>query len=373
MTTQNTNTQALHGAGVSIWLDDLSRDRITSGNVKELIDKRTVTGVTTNPTIFASALSQGNAYDAQVEELSREGVDLDTAVMELTTRDVREACDVFEPVFQATHGVDGRVSIEVDPRLARTTEETITEAKLLSEKVGRDNVLIKIPATEQGLPAISAVLAAGISVNVTLIFSLTRYREVINAWLIGLEQARANGHDVSMIHSVASFFVSRVDAEVDRRLGELNLDDETFQRLRGRAGLANARLAYRIYTEALDTERWRLLSGLGAHPQRPLWASTGTKDPTYSDTMYVVGLVAPDTVNTMPEKTLEALADHGEVAGDTITDGYDDADDLLDEISRVGVDYNDVVAVLEDEGVQKFVDAWDELLGRVRLALGNSL
>lgn len=367
MTEQNQNTQALADAGVSIWLDDLSRDRITSGNLEQLIRTRSVTGVTTNPSIFAAALKDGSSYRDQLQELAQDGADVERAVFELTTRDVREACDIFQDVYRRTDGVDGRVSIEVDPRSARDAHATVREAQALSDAVGRDNVLIKIPATSEGLAAITAVLAAGISVNVTLIFSLTRYREVLNAWLLGLEQAHAAGHDLGGIHSVASFFVSRVDTEIDRRLDASSSPD--VQQLRGQAGLANARLAYRIFTETLDTERWRLLAQAGARPQRPLWASTGTKDPALPDTLYVTGLVAEGTVNTMPEKTLEALADHGEVQGDTITAGYEEADALLDAVGHAGVDYQDVVQTLETEGLEKFVDSWQELLSSVSTAL----
>ncbi|MEV4901342.1 transaldolase [Citricoccus sp. NPDC055426] len=370
MTEQNPNTRALAEAGVSIWLDDLSRERITTGNLSELIATRTVTGVTTNPSIFAAALQDGKAYAEQLAELVADGADVDRAVFELTTRDVREACEIFAPVHQATGGVDGRVSIEVDPRSARDTEKTVAEAAHLARAVDRPNVLVKIPATQEGLPAITATLAAGISVNVTLIFSLTRYREVLNAWLLGLEQAHAAGVDLSTLHSVASFFVSRVDTEVDRRLRESEAEGATG--LTGQAGLANARLAYRIFTETLDSERWRVLQAAGAHAQRPLWASTGTKDPALPDTAYVTGLVAADTVNTMPEKTLQALADHGEVTGDTITDGYEEADRLLDAIGHAGVDYNDVVAVLEAEGVEKFVTSWQELLETVSTAMKDA-
>lgn len=367
MTEQNQNTQALAEAGVSIWLDDLSRHRITSGNLQELIQTRSVTGVTTNPSIFAAALKDGGPYREQLQELAREGADVERAVFELTTRDVREACDVFAPVHQQTDGVDGRVSIEVDPRSAREAEATVSEARELAAAVGRANVLIKIPATTEGLEAITAVLAEGISVNVTLIFSLTRYREVLNAWLLGLEQALAAGHALKDIHSVASFFVSRVDTEVDRRLDASS--SAGAGDLRGLAGLANARLAYRIFTDTLDTERWRLLADAGARPQRPLWASTGTKDPALPDTLYVTGLVAPGTVNTMPEKTLEALADHGVVQGDTISSAYETSDRILDSVGHAGVDYQDVVRTLEDEGLQKFVDSWQELLQTVRTAL----
>ncbi|MFC7402434.1 transaldolase [Citricoccus sp. GCM10030269] len=370
MTEQNANTRALAEAGVSIWLDDLSRERIDSGNLRELIETRTVTGVTTNPSIFAAALKNGGAYAEQLSQLASEGADLDQAVFDLTTRDVQAACDIFAPVYEATRGMDGRVSIEVDPRSARDATQTVNEAIRLVEAVDRPNVLIKIPATEEGLPAITETLGKGISVNVTLIFSLTRYREVLNAWLLGLEQARAEGRDLSTLHSVASFFVSRVDSEVDRRLGESDADGAA--ELTGRAGLANARLAYRIFTETLDTERWRLLAAEGANPQRPLWASTGTKSPDLPDTVYVTELVAEGTVNTMPEKTLEALADHGEITGDTITGRYAEADDTLDAIGHAGVDYNDVVAVLETEGLEKFVTSWHELLDTVSTALKDA-
>ncbi|MGM7667268.1 transaldolase [Microbacterium sp. A93] len=367
MTEQNPNTRALAEAGVSIWLDDLSRERIATGNLSELIATRTVTGVTTNPSIFAAALKNGQAYAEQLTQLVAEGADVDRAVFELTTRDVQAACEIFAPIYEATGGVDGRVSIEVDPRSARDTEQTVAEAGHLARAVDRPNVMVKIPATEEGLPAITATLATGISVNVTLIFSLTRYREVLNAWLLGLEQAHAAGIDLSTVHSVASFFVSRVDTEVDRRLRESGTEGAT--ELTGQAGLANARLAYRIFTETLDSERWRVLEAAGAHAQRPLWASTGTKDPALSDTAYVTGLVAASTVNTIPEKTLEALADHGEVTGDTITAGYEEADRLLDAVAHAGVDYNDVVAVLETEGVEKFVASWQELLQTVSTAM----
>ena len=370
MTDQNPRTKALAEAGVSIWLDDLSRERIATGNLIELIDTRSVTGVTTNPSIFAAALKDGRAYAEQLAHLAAEGADVDRAVFELTTRDVQAACDVFAPVHAATGGVDGRVSIEVDPRSARDANRTVAEALELSRAVGRENVLVKIPATEEGLPAITATLAQGISVNVTLIFSLTRYREVLNAWLLGLEQAHASGLDLSTLHSVASFFVSRVDTEVDRRLRESGA--EGAEELTGQAGLANARLAHRIFGETLDTERWRVLAAAGAHPQRPLWASTGTKDPHLPDTLYVTGLVAEGTVNTMPEKTLEAMADHGEVTGDTVSGGYEDADRVLDAIAHAGVDYNDVVRVLEDEGLEKFVTSWSELLDTVRQALKDA-
>jgi len=305
--------KALSDQGVSIWLDDLNRPLITSGGLQELIDAKHVVGVTTNPTIFAAALSQGDAYNEQVKSLADDGRNVDEAVFALTTEDVRRACDIMRPVYDATGGQDGRVSIEVDPRLAHETAKTVEQAKELWAAVDRPNLLIKIPATVEGLPAISQVIAEGISVNVTLIFSLDRYRGVMNAFLTGLEQAREGGKDLSTIHSVASFFVSRVDTEVDKRLDALDGSDEA-KALKGKAGIANARLAYHAYDEVFATPRWQVLEAEGAHKQRPLWASTGVKDPAYPDTMYVTELVAPNTVNTMPSKTLEAVADHGEIA-----------------------------------------------------------
>ena len=360
----NDNLQALSDAGVSIWLDDLSRDRLDTGNLAELVKVRNVVGVTTNPTIFQLAMSKGTAYDDQLEKLAAAGTSVDDAVFEMTTDDVRNACDVMAPVWEATNGVDGRVSIEVDPRLAHDTDKTVEQAKQLSRAVDRDNVLIKIPATLEGLPAITAVLAEGISVNVTLIFSLERYRAVMNAFLSGLEQARENGKDVSKIESVASFFVSRVDTEVDKRLDAIGTEEA--KALKGKAGVANARLAYQAYEEVFSTPRWKSLEAEGGRPQRPLWASTGVKDPAYKDTMYVVDLVARGIVNTMPEKTMDAVADHGEITGDTITPNYADAQKILDDLEALGVSYNDVVHVLEVEGVDKFEKSWGELLTEAR-------
>lgn len=367
--TQNQYTQALHDAGVSLWLDDLSRDRITSGDLQQLIDTKTITGVTTNPAIFAQALTTGTAYEEQLGELAAAGHDAAGAVVEMTTDDVRAACDIMLPVYEASDGYDGRVSIEVDPRLAWDTDPTVAQALELYAKVDRPNVMIKIPATTEGLPAITRVLAEGISVNVTLIFSLDRYREVVNAWLAGLEAARANGHDLSKIHSVASFFVSRVDTEIDNQLAALDLPEHQVLQLRGRAGISNARLAYRIFEQAQDTERWRLLASAGARLQRPLWASTGTKNPEYSDVRYVNGLVAPHTVNTMPEATLDAVADHGEVTDSRIPDAYEMDDEHLDALARAGVDYHQVVTKLETEGLEKFVAAWNELLDDIQQQL----
>ena len=359
----NPSTAALAAAGVSIWLDDLSRERLDSGSLVRLVDERSVVGVTTNPSIFANALADGSAYEAQVRELVAEGADVDRAIFEITTEDVRRACDALRPIYDATGGVDGRVSIEVSPLLARDTDGTIAEAKQLWEKVDRPNAMIKIPATAEGLPAITEAIASGISVNVTLIFSLPRYREVINAYLTGLEQARERGHDLSTIHSVASFFVSRVDVEIDKRLNASGAEGAA--ELRGRAALANARLAYQVFEQSFDSERARVLLDAGANRQRPLWASTGVKDPSLPDTLYVVELVAADTVNTMPEATLEAVADHGEIRGDTVTGTYHEANKLLDAIDVAGVSYTEVVEQLEREGVEKFVVSWRELQATV--------
>lgn len=361
-------TAALSAAGVSIWLDDLSRERITSGNLASLIESKNVVGVTTNPTIFAGALTDGESYASQVAELAAVGATPESAVFEITTVDVANACDLFEPVFTSTNGVDGRVSIEVSPTLAHDAPGTIDEAKRLWNKLGKSNALIKIPATLAGLDAITEVIAAGISVNVTLIFSLERYAKVIDAYLTGLEKAKENGRDISQIHSVASFFVSRVDTEVDARLTVIGTDEALA--LRSKAGLANARLAYELYEQQFDTERAARLVALGANHQRPLWASTGVKDPALPDTLYVTELVAAGVVNTMPEKTLLAMADHGTVTGDTITPHYDSAHELFAELARVGIEFDDVTATLEREGVDKFIVSWGELLETVSQALG---
>jgi transaldolase len=357
----------LTAQGVSIWLDDLNRPLITSGGLQALIDTRSVVGVTTNPSIFAAALSQGDSYGDQIKSLAAEGKTVDEAVFALTTQDVRNACDIMLPVYRATDGQDGRVSIEVEPALAHDTAKTVEQAQELHAAVDRPNVYIKIPATVEGLPAISQALAEGININVTLIFSLDRYRGVMNAFLTGLEQARRSGLDLSKIHSVASFFVSRVDTEVDKRLDALSAGEAAS--LKGKAGVANARLAYQAFEEVFSTPRWANLEAEGAHKQRPLWASTGVKDPAYKDTMYVVDLVAPNTVNTMPTKTMLAVADHGEIAGDQVTGNYDGARNVLDALERLGVPYADVVAVLEREGVDKFSKAWAELRSEVQLGL----
>ena len=363
------STQKLSDAGVSIWLDDLSRERLTSGNLAELIKTHNVVGVTTNPTIFAGALSKGAAYAEQMRELAAAGASVEEAVFAATCDDVRAACDVFAPVYKASNGFDGRVSIEVDPRLARDAEGTAKMARELYKRVGRENVMIKIPATQEGLRPIAETLAAGISVNVTLIFSLTRYREVINAYMLGLEQALENGKDLSTIHSVASFFVSRVDTEIDARLEAAGGDAV---QLKGKAGLANARLAYEVFEEMFSSQRWARLQAHGANVQRPLWASTGVKDPSLPDTLYVTGLVAPNTVNTMPEATLNAVADHGEVTGNTIVPNYSESNKVLDAIAEHGISYTEVVEKLETEGLSKFDVSWEELLQTVREALDNA-
>ncbi|MBK1788192.1 transaldolase [Prauserella cavernicola] len=353
----------LSQAGVSIWLDDLSRERLNSGNLAGLIRDQHVVGVTTNPTIFAGALSDGEAYDEQVRELAARGADLSAVVRELTTTDVRNAADLFRDVYSATNGVDGRVSIEVDPGLARDTDKTVAEAQDLWKTVDRPNVLVKIPATEQGLPAITRTLAEGISVNVTLIFSVERYQAVIEAYFAGLEQAKANGHDLTDIQSVASFFVSRVDAEVDKRLETIGTDEALA--LRGEAAIANARLAYAAYEELFASQRWTALKAEGANPQRPLWASTGVKNPDYSDTRYVDQLVVAGTVNTMPEKTLFAAADHAEIVGDKVSGTGAGAQEVFDKLAAAGVDIADVFLTLENEGVEKFDKSWAELLDTV--------
>jgi len=368
--TNATPTAQLSDAGVSIWLDDLSRERLSSGSLQKLIDQKSVVGVTTNPSIFQAAITSGSDYDAKIAELAARGAGLEETIFEITTADVADACDLFAPIAAATNGVDGRVSIEVDPRLAWDTEGTIAEAKQLFKKVDKDNVLIKIPATLEGLRAITAVLAEGISVNVTLIFSLERYRAVINAFQAGLKQAKENGHDLTTIHSVASFFVSRVDTEIDKRLDAIGTD--AAKALKGKAGLANARLAYQVYEELFSTERWAVLAEAGALPQRPLWASTGVKDPAYPDTLYVTELAAAGVVNTMPEKTLDATFDHGVVTGDTITGTYTEANTVLSALENLGISYNNVVALLESEGLDKFVASWKELLTDVNDALATA-
>jgi transaldolase len=350
-------------SGVSAWLDDLSRQRLADGSLARLVRDRHVVGVTTNPTIFAHAIDGSDSYDAQLTDLSLREVGVGEALRALTALDVRWACDVLRPVYEATGGVDGRVSIEVDPRLAHDEARTVAEARALWWLVDRPNLFVKIPAAKQGLGAISACLAEGISINVTLLFSLDRYDQVMEAFLTGMERAREAGRDLSGIASVASFFVSRVDTEIDRRLDRLGGDQAAA--LRGQAATANARIAYEHYEQMLATERWKRLEQAGARPQRLLWASTGVKDPAYDDTRYVVELVAPDVVSTMPEATLNAVADHGVVPARGIREGYGQAHQVLEELAALGIDYADVVRVLEDEGVAKFEASWDELAGKL--------
>ncbi|MGC4175699.1 transaldolase [Demequina sp.] len=361
---------ALSAAGVSIWLDDLSRERLETGSLAHDVEKRHIVGVTTNPSIFAAAVKGATQYDAQLADLGAKGFDAEQAVRALTTDDVRAAADVLRGVFEGTDGVDGRVSIEVDPRLAHDTAGTVAQAKELWEIVDRPNVLIKIPATVEGLPAITDVLAAGISVNVTLIFSLDRYAAVLDAFLDGLEQADTNGHDLASIASVASFFVSRVDSEVDKRLEAIDPGSA----LKGTAAIANARLAFEHFEQVSAGERWQALAAKGARPQRPLWASTSTKDPSFPDTMYVDELITAGTVNTMPQATIDAFDHHGSVPSDpsswdTIRGTYDESRAVFARLAAVGIDFDDVTRVLEQEGVDKFIKAWEELLGIVGEAL----
>jgi transaldolase len=359
--TQNSNLQKLSEAGVSVWLDDLSRDRIESGNLAALIASKSVVGVTTNPSIFQAALTKGHDYDAQVRELAERGADVEATIRTVTTDDVRAACDILAPEFEASYGIDGRVSIEVDPRLAHDADKTVAQAVELWKIVDRPNLFIKIPATKAGIPAIAKVLGEGISVNVTLIFSVARYELVMGAYLDGLEAAKAAGRDLSRIHSVASFFVSRVDTEIDSRLETIGTPEALG--LRGKAALANARLAYAAYQRVFEEQpRFQALLADGARLQRALWASTGVKNPNYPDTLYVTQLAAPNTVNTMPEKTLDAFADHGVVAGDTVSGTEAASQEVFDELTAVGIDLTDVFVVLENEGVDKFEVAWNELL-----------
>lgn len=359
--TQNPKLAELSAAGVSVWLDDLSRDLIASGGLQDEIDSRSVVGVTTNPSIFQNSIANADTYDEQIARLAAEGADVDAVLTAITTDDVREACGVFEQVWTDSDGVDGRVSIEVDPRLAHDTDATVAQAVELWNLVDRPNTLIKIPATKAGLPAITRVLGEGISVNVTLIFSVERYGEVMEAFLDGLDAALENGHDIAEIASVASFFVSRVDSEIDKRLDAIGTPEAL--ELRGKAGLANARLAYAAYQEVFEQGvRFPDLKARGARPQRALWASTGVKNPDYPDTLYVSELVAPDTVNTMPAKTMQAFADHGWVNTSSIVGKAAESREIFDALTRVGIDLPDVFALLESEGVSKFETAWDELL-----------
>jgi transaldolase len=364
------NLKDLTTSGVSVWLDDLSRDRITSGNLQQLIDNYSVRGITTNPTIFAGALAAGTSYGSILAELAQKQQPIEETVFEIMARDVADACDIMMPLYESSRGVDGRVSIEVDPRLANDTEGTIAQALKLHALVSKPNVMIKIPATKAGLAAITAVTAAGISVNVTLIFSVSRYDQVIDAYFEGLRQASENGHNLATIHSVASFFVSRVDTEVDSRLE--GLGDAAALQYRSRSAVANARLAYRLFERRFAGEDWKALAAQGASLQRPLMASTGVKDPNLPDTMYVTELVAPHLVNTMPEKTMMAVADHGVIASNSITANYSAAAAILDGLAAIGIDFESVAEKLEAEGVTKFIDSWNQLVETVSEALKKS-
>lgn len=361
----NKQLAELTTAGVSVWLDDLSRARLESGNLKQLVADYSVRGVTTNPTIFAAALKTDD-YLPMLRSEKAAGSDTETAIFNITTEDVAQACDVFADLYSSSGGVDGRVSIEVSPDLAFDADKTIAEALSLHKKVGRENVMIKIPATLPGLKAITEVISSGISVNVTLIFSLERYAAVIDAYMAGLEKAVAGGKSIDQIHSVASFFVSRVDTEIDKRLSAMGRED-----LKSKAAVANARLAYGLFLEKFRSDRWQALEARGANLQRPLMASTGVKDPALPDTLYVSELVAPNLVNTMPEKTLLAYADHGSSEANSIEPNLASAQEVINELSAVGIDMTEVTDLLENEGVEKFIVSWQELKDSVGESLRN--
>ena len=365
--TSFSRSQLLSSHGVSIWLDDLSRARLESGSLERMIRDANVVGLTTNPTIFATAIQQDDSYRADLLRLREASVAPETVALDLMCADVQAACDLFADIFVQSNGIDGRVSIEVSPHFADNTEATVEAGIELWDRIDRPNLLIKVPATGAGLQAVTELVARGISVNVTLIFSLPRYREVINAYLTGLERARERGHDLSTIQSVASFFISRLDTAVDSQLRELATPEALA--LTGKAALANAQLAYEIFTETLTSERAQYLLSQGAHPQRPLWASTGVKDAALPDTLYVTELVAPNVVNTMPEQTLNAVLDHAVFRGDTLTDTAHHANHVLNEIERLGISYAEVTRNLESEGIEKFTASYDEMLSSIREAL----
>ena len=354
--------------GQSVWIDSISRDWLRSGFLEKLLREDAVVGVTSNPTIFQKAIASGNAYDEQMREVMTRTDDPKDIFWELAIQDIKDACDVLGRVWDEGSGKDGYVSLEVDPTLAYDREATFEQAMHLHEAVDKRNLFVKIPATEPGLGAIEDSIARGKSINVTLIFSLQRYREVVEAYVRGIERLVEGGGDPTIVTSVASFFVSRVDTEADRRLEEIGTDEA--MALRGKLAIANAKLAYEHYLEIVGSDRWQRLADAGATPQRCLWASTSTKNPDYRDVIYVEELIGPDTVNTMPLETVEAFQDHGEVRA-TLTEGMDDAKRLLDELARVGVDYDDVTDTLEREGVQKFSDSFEELLDGVRAKRGD--
>ncbi|GAA5030585.1 transaldolase [Streptomyces siamensis] len=353
---------------VAIWLDDLNRRDLESGVLPSLIHAGKVTGITSNPTIFQAAIGDGSGpYRGQLEELRRAGADVDEALQALTTHDVRQACDLLRPTYEASDGVEGYVSVEVSPLVAHDSAATLTEARRLHRLVDRPNVLIKVPATVEGARALTLLLAEGISVNMTLLFSLRRYREVIHAYFAGLERARAQGRPLAPIASVASFFVSRVDTAVDARLAQQG--GPTQAALQGRAALANARLAYHLYEKEFSTRRWRRLHDAGARPQRPLWASTATKNPHYGDTRYVTGLLAPGTITTMPRNTLDAVADHAVFPPQSVRGTYQDSTEVLRRLQAAGIAYDEVMAALEKEGLERFADSFTALRAVVHHAL----
>ena len=355
----DSNLHKLSALGQSVWIDYLSRDMLQTGELERMMREDAVVGVTSNPTIFQKAISQGNRYDDQLKEILESGeTDPKEIFLQLSSHDIADACDLLRKVWDQGKGLDGYVSWEVDPTLAYDRDATIAEAKRLHEWIERQNLYVKIPATEPGIAAIEEMIASGRSINVTLIFSLERHKEVMEAYIRGLERLVEDGGDPSTVHSVASFFVSRVDTETDNRLDAIGGHDD----LKGKLGIANAKLAYAHWKEAFSGERWEALEAKGARNQRCLWASTSTKNPAYRDVLYVEELIGPEVVNTMPLETVRAFQDHGEVRGTTLEEDVDDARALLDELREAGVDYDDVVDTLEREGVEKFTDSFDELL-----------
>ena len=355
----------LAARGQSVWFDTLSRDLVHSGELKRMMEEDAVTGVTSNPTIFQKALSSGDAYDEDMKKLLAETDDPEQIFFSLALQDIRDACDVLKPAYDASNGVDGYVSMEVLPSLAYDTEKTFAQARWIATEVDRPNVYVKIPATVPGLPAIEDCIAHGTSINITLIFSLDRYKAVVEAYLRGLERLVAGGGDPSTVASVASFFVSRVDTEADKRLEAAGHPE-----LQGKLAIANAKLAYEHFLEAFAGSRWEYLAGKGATRQRCLWASTSTKNPAYRDVLYVEELIGPETVNTMPLETIEAFQDHGEVRGDTVLEGVDEAHELLRQLEAAGVSYDEIVDTIEAEGVQKFADSFDQIAESIRAKRG---
>ena len=357
--------RAISSLGTSIWLDDLSRERLVPGgsarSLQELIAREFVVGVTTNPAIFSVAISKSPLYRDEIVAHSRSGESIEAIITALTCDDVSAACEAFNGIHHQTSGVDGKVSIEVDPRFARDTHATIIQARELWNRINLPNLLIKVPATKEGLPAIRTLISEGISVNVTIIFSVSRYKEVLDAYLVGLEDRVARGLPITDIHSVASFFVSRVDTEIDARLRRSG----PHQGLEGKAALANARLAYKHFLEVHEAQRWQNLKKLGALPQRPLWASTGVKDPAYDPCMYVTELVAPETVNTMPEATLLAVRDSSGEIRDSMVSNFEKSQNLLDQLKEIGIDIEEIATQLEAEGIEKFINPWLQLIETV--------